>query len=170
MIDGIGREYDDELTEFLQWYTQAAPPISVPRGAAPVTFVEGVTGTVLYRLGNFQVQLFTVTPGAVIPPHHHPNVDSYEMSLWGVTFYLLENGERLQIHPNIMRQGGQVIRVLPETDHGAEASRWGGCFLSIQQWLNGVKPSSVGNDWAGAETMGAEHSIQIREANGQEKP
>jgi len=161
MIDGIGKEYNDDLTDFLEWYLKESPPISIPRGTPPVYFVEKVTGVVIYRKYPFQVQLFTVEPSGVIPAHHHPNVDSYEVSLWGVYFYIYEGGEKLGIHPNIMRQQGHAIRVLPEADHGAKASHAGGCFLSIQKWLNDVPASSVGNDWVGKETMGDSHTAQL---------
>ena len=40
-----------------------------------------------------------------------------------------------------------TVRVLPNAVHGAKAHKDGGCFMSVQHWLNGVSPSSVGNDW-----------------------
>ena len=161
MIDWMGVDYNDDLTAFLEWYLNASPPIAPPRGAPPVHFVEKVTGVVVYREGQFQVQLFTAAPGAAIPPHHHPNVDSYEVSLWGMRFAIYQNGKKNEMHPNVMRKRGKAIRILPDTDHEALASKHGGCFLSVQHWLNGTKPSSVGNDWVGLENMGAAHLEQI---------
>ena len=161
MIDWMGKDYNDVLTDFLEWYLRESPPIEVPRGAPPVHFVEKVTGVVILRKGQFQVQLFTAAPNAVIPPHHHPNVDSYEVSLWGMRFAIYDNATKIEMHPNVMRKRGKAIRILPDTDHEAVASKYGGCFLSVQHWRNGTKPSSVGNDWVGLETMGADHLGQI---------
>ena len=165
MKDGTGREFDDELTRFLEWYLESGHKIYVPledsihfsgtagpdpHGAA------GVVGVTIYRDDPFQVQLFTCTPNGVIPPHTHPNVDSYEVSLRGMEFDL--HGETVLPLFWTMTPSGdkksnlpcthyQVIRVLPHSLHGAKAHETGGCFMSVQRWLNGVKPSSVGNDW-----------------------
>ena len=54
----------------------------------------------------------------------------------------------------------EVVRVLPECPHSAIAGKDGGSFMSVQQWLNGVEPTSVGNDWDGI-TMGDEHTTQV---------
>ena len=54
-----------------------------------------------------------------------------------------------------------VVRILPETEHAAKAGPEGGCFLSVQQWLNGVEPTAVGMDWKGGSCMGDIHDTQI---------
>ena len=53
------------------------------------------------------------------------------------------------------------VRVLPNDEHAAKAGPNGGCFLSVQQWKNGVKPSAVGMDWKGGSSMGDSHNTQI---------
>ena len=83
MKDGTGREFDDDLTHFLQWYLNAGLRLFVPHDNF-IHFVEGVTGVTIYRSEPYQVQLFTATPNTVIPSHTHPNVDSYEVSLSGM--------------------------------------------------------------------------------------
>jgi len=35
-----------------------------------------------------------------------------------------------------------------ESWHGGIFGKKGGCFLSMQKWLNGVPPSFVGHDWS----------------------
>ena len=90
MKDGTGREFDDELSHFLDWYRENPQRIYVPLENS-VHFVEGVTGLTIYRHGEYQVQLFTTTPNTVIPSHVHPNVDSYEVALSGMEFYLNDN-------------------------------------------------------------------------------
>jgi len=167
MKDGTGREFDDDLTTFLEWYLEAGLKIFTPMDDA-VHFVENVVGTTIYRHGQFQVQLFTATPNTVIPEHLHPNVDSYEVALTGMGFTL--EGKTVlpmfaadtKCHDSDLSIAHySVVRVLPESLHGALAGPKGGAFMSVQHWLNGVKPTSVGNDWNGEATMGDSHTEQV---------
>ena len=79
MKDGTGREFNDELTDFLEWYLDEGVSPYVPLNRS-LHFVEGLTSLCIYRHGQFQVELVTVTPNTYIPPHTHPNVDSYEVA------------------------------------------------------------------------------------------
>ena len=166
MKDGTGREFDDKLTHFLTWYLDAGLRIFVPHSNF-IHFVEGVTGLTIYRDGQYQVQLFTATPNTVIPSHTHPNVDSYEVALSGMEFYLNDKvvlprwyANLPAHHCNLSTSHYEVVRVLPDSPHSAIAGDKGGSFMSVQHWLNGVKPTSVGNDWDGV-TMGKHHTEQI---------
>ena len=166
MKDGTGREFNDDLTTFLEWYLSGGLEIYVPHSNF-VHFVEGVTGLTVYRSGQFQVQLFTATPNTIIPSHTHPNVDSYEVALSGMEFYLNDKVVLPRWYANIKAPDSnlpmshyEVVRVLPECPHSAIAGKDGGSFMSVQQWLNGVEPTSVGNDWDGI-TMGDEHTTQV---------
>ena len=42
---------------------------------------------------------------------------------------------------------GMFVRVHPHSPHTTDFGEKGGCFLSVQKWLNGVAPTSVGNNW-----------------------
>ena len=166
MKDGTGREFEDDLTYFLQWYLDAGLRLFVPQDNF-IHFVEGVTGVTIYRSEPYQVQLFTATPNTVIPSHTHPNVDSYEVSLSGMEFYLDDKVVLPRWYANIKAKGSnipdshyKVVRVLPESPHSAIAGKNGGAFMSVQKWLNNVKPTSVGNDWDG-NTMGVRHTDQV---------
>lgn len=167
MKDGTGREFNDELSHFLDWYRENPQRIYVPLENS-VHFVEGVTGLTIYRHGEYQVQLFTTTPNTVIPSHVHPNVDSYEVALSGMEFYLNDNECVLPMwfaqtklgDSNISSAHYKSVRVLPNCPHGAKASDKGGSFMSVQRWLNGVEPTSVGNDWHG-DMMGEQHNEQV---------
>ena len=86
MKDGTGREFDDDLTDFLQWYLDAGQRIFTPLNKS-IHFVDGLTSLCIYRHEPYQVELVTVKPGTYIPPHTHPNVDSYEVALRGIEFY-----------------------------------------------------------------------------------
>ncbi len=167
MKDGTGREFDDDLTTFLEWWIDAGQRINTPLERS-IHFVENLTSTCIYRHEPFQVELVTVKPNTYIPPHTHPNVDSYEVALRGIEFY--SDGKTVlpmwfanQKDPNsnLSIAHYNVVRVLPSSEHSAKAGPEGGCFLSVQQWLNGVEPSAVGMDWKGGSSMGNGHDSQI---------
>ena len=166
MKDGTGREFNDDLTTFLEWYLAGGLKTYVPHKNF-VHFVEGVTGLTVYRSGEYQVQLFTATPDTVIPSHTHPNVDSYEVALSGMEFFLDDKvvlprwyADMPATNSNLAMSHYEVVRVLPDSPHSALAGKDGGSFMSVQHWLNGVEPTSVGNDWIGS-TMGDKHTTQV---------
>ena len=167
MKDGTGREFDDELTNFLEWFIDSGQRINTPLDRS-IHFVENLTSTCIYRYEQFQVEFVTVRPDTYIPPHTHPNVDSYEVALRGIEFY--SDGKTVlpmwfanQKDPNsnLSIAHYNVVRVLPSSEHSAKAGGEGGCFLSVQHWLNGVEPSAVGMDWKGGSSMGEGHDSQI---------
>tara|TARA_R100000789_G_C2933838_1_gene129976 strand:- start:31 stop:573 length:543 start_codon:yes stop_codon:yes gene_type:complete len=178
MKDGTGKEFNDELTDFLEWYMDEGVSPYVPLKRS-LHFVDGLTSLCIYRHEPFQVELVTVTPDTYIPPHTHPNVDSYEVALRGIEFY--SNGKTTlplwfantpDKNSNLSASHHMKVRILPETEHSAKAGPEGGCFLSVQQWLNGVEPSAVGMDWKGGSCMGDSHDSQItsteeNESNGE---
>jgi hypothetical protein len=155
VLDGYGDEYNDELTDFLEAYMGGDYKLCIPVDDTPVFFVEEITGIVIDRYEDFQVQLFTCAPNSFIPQHQHPNVDSYEIGIWGMEFEI--DGRPANTDKDLP----SPVRVKPSSPHGGRAGPHGGLFLSIQQWLNGVKPTSVGNDWIGDGTMGGDHDSQI---------
>ncbi len=163
ITDALGRTFCDELSGFLKWYMKKGPALSPVPLHDSQHFVEGVSTIVLYRNGQFQVQMVVASPDTHIPAHKHPNVDSYEVFLRGMEFehdgkIVLTKGrcERKNIITDMSRYHGTILRVLPMDSHGGISGATGGAFLSVQHWLNGIKPSSVGNDWEG-QTMGPVH-------------
>tara|TARA_A100000172_G_C2991097_1_gene92869 strand:+ start:62 stop:598 length:537 start_codon:yes stop_codon:yes gene_type:complete len=175
MKDGTGREFDDELTHFLEWYMKTGISPFVPLKKS-IHFVEGLTSLCIYRQGSFQVELVTVKPDTYIPPHTHPNVDSYEVALQGMEFYLegktilpMWFANQLDKDSGLSAAHHKKVRVLPSSEHSAKAGPQGGCFLSVQHWLNGVEPSAVGMDWKGGSCMGNSHDNQITSTEENEK-
>lgn len=132
-------EQFDELQAFLHWW-MAVRPLNTPE-EAPTNFSGELSGVVLFRQGQYQVQLFIVQPNSIIKPHIHPNVDSYEVYLGGDIIFTRDDVEFEQT------EYGDTIRVKPTNWHGGKFGERGGSFLSVQKWLNGVKPTSVGEDW-----------------------
>ena len=130
----------DVLEEFLHWWLQnrvICPPLD-----NSLTHIKDTYGVVLYRQGPFQVELFNVKPNSEIVPHLHPNVDSFEVFLTGDIHFMC-NGE----WSYEQKLGESITRVKPDSWHGGLFGEKGGCFLSVQHWLNGVPPTFVGNDW-----------------------
>lgn len=165
--DVTGRQFSDELTKFLHWWLKNGPTLPQVPVVCGHSFTEAAAGLVLYRKGQFQVQLFVVSPNFSIPEHRHPNVDSYEIYLSGMQ--LTHNSKMLIDHPVAKRKNvngtsifrGATIRVKPNDLHGGHSSPNGGSFVSVQQWLNGISPSAVEKDWDGPE-MGTKHALFVK--------
>lgn len=128
----------------------------------PFAFVGNGPGMVMFRQGQFQAQLFICTPYSKVPPHAHPNVDSFEMHLGGDLYFYVDGQATLPIDHLHDRRGaasrwwGRGVRVKRGQTHHLDVGQNGGAFMSIQHWLNDVKPTSVDFDWEGAP-MDARH-------------
>jgi quercetin dioxygenase-like cupin family protein len=133
----------DQLDAFAFWWLQTRS-INTPTKSALI-HQKDTHGVVLYRQGQFQVELFNVKPNSVIIPHIHPNVDSYEVFVGGDIIFSCDGVEYAQTTL------GDRIRVKPSSWHGGHFGPSGGVFLSIQHWLNGVEPGFVGDDWVAAD-------------------
>jgi quercetin dioxygenase-like cupin family protein len=126
----------DDLTEFLDWWLANKP--TCPPNEHAIIQQGNTSGVVLYRNGQFQVELFIVQPNVEIVQHIHPNVDSYEVHLAGdINFYC----------DGILYNDGKPVRVTTNAWHGGFFGPQGGSFLSVQKWINGVSPKFVGDDW-----------------------
>jgi len=156
---------EDELSNFAHWYLTSG---EVDRVYTPIDkgllFIEGVSGIVLYRDKPFQVELFICQPNLKIPEHTHPDVDSYELFLYGMEF--THSGQVVLNHKEAFEQvdgyainSYKTIRVKPNDIHGGTASDKGGAFISIQHWLNDVNPTHVSSNWSG-DSMGKQHELQ----------
>lgn len=158
----------DQLEQFLGWFLKNMPVIGAVPFAGAVSKVEDVTAILLYRKDQFQVQMFAVPEGTIIPEHTHPNVDSYEVYVGGNIRFSHRGkyvyGEE-QLRPLDGPMGcafkrGTTIRVRPNDLHGGVFGEGGGVFLSVQHWLNGVKPHCVSADYDGV-TMGEHHLAKV---------
>ena len=159
----------DVLEDFCSSFLKKAPVLGAVPFAGAVSKIEDVTAILLYRQGQFQVQMFAVPEGTIIPEHAHPNVDSFEvyvggniqLSLDGRHVYspaiLFENKGPLKL----ASRRGERVRVRPNQIHGATIGAGGAVFLSIQHWLNGIKPHCVAADYDGV-AMGEHHLAQVK--------
>ncbi|HYD17819.1 MAG TPA: hypothetical protein VEF76_05020 [Patescibacteria group bacterium] len=158
----------DELQKFAHSYLQNAGALAAVPFHGAVDRVENVTSVLMYRSGQFQVQMFIVPEGTIIPEHVHPNVDSIEVYVGG-NYRLSHSGKFTNLEEDIAEDNnhlktaklrGHMIRVRPDHLHGGVFGKGGGVFLSIQHWLNGVKPHCVARDYSGT-TMGPDHKNKV---------
>jgi hypothetical protein len=158
----------DPLVGFLQWALGGNIPTI---GAVPllgaVHKVEDVVSVTWYRAPPFQIQMFIVPPGYVIPEHTHPNVDSFEVYLGGQMRFshsgkFLFPAELLDLPDaqGLAQMRGDVVRVRPGDLHGGTFGASGGVFMSVQHWLNGVEPHCVASDYSGP-TLGPAHFANV---------
>ena len=158
----------DELEQFCAWFLKKTPVIGAVPFAGAVSKIQDVTAILLYRSGQFQVQMFAVPEGTIIPEHTHPNVDSIEVYVGGNIRFshsgrYVYGEDQLRAHDGPLGcafKRGTRIRVHPNDVHGGVFGKGGGVFLSVQHWLNGVKPHCVAADYDGI-TMGEDHLSKV---------
>lgn len=156
----------ESLDQFKSWWmgTRAfRPPLDGVRFPSSTT-----AGIILYRFGEYQVQLFIFGPDMVIPAHRHPHVDSYEHYVSGQVYFHKGGKELLPrsafydkdgVAAPLLNSGHRPeVRVGPQDWHGAQIGPLGGSFLSIQKW-NGP-PGLVELDWVG-EPLDDKHRADI---------
>ena len=117
--------------------------------------LEGFNSFLHRRDGQFQVQIFQFESKKhdmyVVPEHTHPNVNSYEIYLTGTIFFSHRGRWIHPKHPSLSyykrknKKRLRCIQVNNDDMHGAVVKpEVGGKFISVQHWLNNVKPSCVG--------------------------
>ena len=119
-----------------------------------ITNFGNIISMLLYRQAPFQVELFIVPfDSSSFTEHRHPDVDTVEFGLCGDN-ELFINGKEGHTREQIAlwladNYKAMPIRIKPDDWHyGIGHTPYS--FLSIQKWLHGVKPSSVGLNWEGA--------------------
>lgn len=158
----------DQLETFCEAFLKRMPAIGAVPFAGAVSRVENVTAILMFRRDQFQVQMFAVPEGTIIPEHTHPNVDSFEVYVGGNI--QLSVGGRHVYSPEILfekpgplklaSRRGERVRVRPDQIHGATIGKGGAVFLSIQHWLNGIAPHCVAADYDGV-AMGEDHLAKV---------
>lgn len=158
----------DELEQFCAWFLKTMPVIGAVPFHGAVSKIEDVTSILLYRRDPFQVQMFAVPGGTVIPEHTHPNVDSIEVYVGG-NIRFSHSGKYVSPAADVFANNGPLglasrrgmtVRVRPNDIHGGTFGEGGGVFLSVQHWLNGVAPHCVAADYSGI-TMGEDHLAKV---------
>lgn len=166
ITDFYGNVHNDDLAEFAREFLNTPVLNLMCFEKEGQHLIDGASGITLMRSGQYQVQLFLISPNKEIPEHEHPNVDSFEILLRGMKFTL--NGrlalsmKRAQMTNDngSPKYQGQMLRVYNGSPHGGLASSDGGAFISIQKWLNGISPTTVSDDWHG-DIMGHIHEKRL---------
>jgi len=154
----------DQLAAFYEWYCTNGPscPMAPESGLA---WAGNLPGIVIYRAGQFQVQMFVFPAGCVVPPHRHPGVDTIEAHVAGHYDFRVNGTSAIPLdhlhdrRGTVSRWWGRGVRVRPSDWHDLSVFETGACFLSIQHWLRGA-PSSVGEDWEG-RAANSEHEALL---------
>jgi hypothetical protein len=152
------------VEEFAGWYEKSGYPIRPPQTNA-IFRTNNASALVLYREGQFQVELYIGDANSVTPEHSHPGVDSILVYLSGEGNSTVNSVVPLNLVPffNKINPDGtsmlfkQAIRVDPKDTHGLTTYNKGFAFYSIEKWQDGIEPTSVTIRWEG-ETTGDIHN------------
>ncbi len=117
----------------------AAQPLLGGLNAFGGIAMEGV----LYRSGEWQVELVALMPGAVVPKHRHMRVDSVDLALGGDGVVVVGNREMRQQRRG--RAEANLLRIGKGAWHEGAAGENGALYLSFQQWDG--NPGLISEDW-----------------------
>jgi hypothetical protein len=140
------------VEEFADWYKANGYPISPPLNEK--VYVTDISYSyVLFREGQFQVELYLVAPNTFSPEHSHPGVENIVV-VWG--------GDIGHTAASITTPpfGAQAPTIKDGSSHELHAGNNGCAVLSIEKWSDSIKPTSVSINWKG-DTCGKTHSDLI---------
>jgi hypothetical protein len=151
---------------FKNAWLKAGCPIAPPFKNAVYT-TDIAYSLVLYRKGQYQVELYTCKPSTQAPLHQHPNVDSLFIYLAGNIDFGMADGSFTDLakYQHETPEGnhmllGKTAAALNGAAHTLRVYEEGGAFLSFEKWLND-DPTSVTVHWTG-EPVGADHAETLQ--------
>lgn len=149
------------LEDFFNWFVlDAKMPIMVPWNS-PIIRGDDFSSVVIFRKGQYQVELFLEYPTLNSKPHCHPNVETITLQLGG--------GSEFPSHAdtNVSTQWG-IIDWKKEAGlmhgQGVGMPTSAGSMLSFQRWVDDHPVTSIAANWKG-KTSGPYHESVIREYN-----
>lgn len=155
------------LEEFTNWYLENNFPIRPPQNNS-IFKTNNACAVVMFREGQYQVELYVVDANSVTPEHRHPGVESIIMYLSGDGDTTIN--EQPVANPktfwDVLNPDGtsvlfkQTVRLNPKDSHGLICGSRGFSFFSIEKWPQGITPTSVAAHWDG-ETTGDIHNNTI---------
>lgn len=135
------------LTGRINWW-------AIPRSPTAVTNFGNIISLILYRKGQFQVELFIVPHSqSQFCEHRHPDVDVMEFGLTGDAALFINSAPSCSeedVNAWLLGEKETVPIHIAPTDLHSGCGYTPYAFLSIQHWLHNVPPSSVGLNWTGA--------------------
>jgi len=152
------------VDEFADWYEKNNFPIRPPQDD-PIYITDISYSYVLYREGQYQVELYIIDSNSITPEHSHPGVESIIMFLAGECNTTINGNLLYDASPyfNLINNDGTSVmfkyraRLNPKDTHGLKVYDAGTAFLSIEKWPDEMVPSSVALHWEG-ETVGNTHN------------
>lgn len=136
-----------ELKEFFRWYFSHAGLLTkFPQN--PLKMLKNSTELILYRDGQNQVELITLREGAVIPPHRHPNIDTYEVPTCGRGSVATVDGRTTDTEKALRTH---IVPLPRNVLHSATIGAEDAAFISVQRWKDGVTPTFITDDWVGPQ-------------------
>ena len=143
------KEIKDPLKFFTNWWWKNKP-LDIPEN--PVKRSEGSHEFILFRDGQFQVEQVTLYENYPVPPHCHPNVDTFETHLCGsgIAWIMDKTLPYDCTFDPKKRYHLRQLRIKPGELHGGVADTTVVAF-SCQHWLNDIPPTFITDDWVGDE-------------------
>lgn len=159
------------VEQFAEWYEENQFPIRPPQHNA-IFRTDNASALVLFRQGQFQVELYIGDPNSITPEHSHPGVESIIMFISGEGTTTVNEKEVADPRPyfNKVNEDGtsilfkQKLRISPSDSHGLTSYSKGFAFYSIEKWPDNIQPTSVAAHWHG-ETTGNLHDGVVQENN-----
>lgn len=136
----------DNLTDFADWYMSVRMPLMLPFGS-PVYVTNNATAIVIFKKGQYQVEMYIVYNKSMTSNHSHPGMEVITMqignmndNIWGMYSHTLKSGE----------------------SHAADFNGpEGAVFLTFEKWEDESLMSSASVNWNG-KTSGPIHDELIR--------
>lgn len=124
---------------------------------------------VLFREGQYQIELVLGDPGTIVKPHTHPHIDFYFMYLTGEFYPYQDDGKTINKKEDMQKEdprtGAHMLLGFPIyadhlKKHGGVITEKGAAFINIEKWKD-TKPTSVAVDYSG-ESLGPKHDALIQ--------
>lgn len=134
------------LTEFADWYMSVKMPLMLPVGS-PVYVTNDATAVVIFRKGEYQVEMYIIHNKSLVEEHSHPGMEviimqigNMNLNVWGMYSPVLNDGEY---------------------HDGNFSGEKGAVFLTFERWKDKKLMSSAAVNWKG-KTSGTIHDELIR--------
>lgn len=99
----------------------------------------------LFTRGQTQVELVTIPKGVYIPPHCHPNIDSWLIFLDGRP--VITKWKQGLLAKTTWAELMVPYHLEPDDFHTFETLTYSFKFINIQVWKAGVNPTSAQQDY-----------------------
>jgi hypothetical protein len=159
----------NNLEEFANWYKEKGFPIRPPF-EDPIYITDISYSYVLFREGQYQVELYLIKPDSETPDHSHPGIENIIM-VWGGDLHTRINGVFMDYPKEFNARSSSGASTLfgmcgdkltDKQTHAVITGAKGGALLSIEKWPERVKPTSVTVRWDG-DTVGLAHNKTIED-------